>query len=115
MSFVSLRTSFVRAPSSLRVHVAAMESSPHVLFLYRSRQSTGSPVGLGVTALHSVRVLRRHGVRADLVGVWNLTDIHASLSRYPSTTHCIIEAPWVGIDETEALASRYPSVHFIVR
>ncbi len=88
---------------------------PHVLFLYRSRQSTGSPVGLGVTALHSVRVLRRNGVRADLVGVWSIDDIHAALSRYPSTTHCVIEAPWVSTDDTAALAARYPSAHFIVR
>ena len=86
-----------------------------MLFLYRTRQTTGSPVGLGVTALHSVRVLRRQGVRADFAGAWSVDDIHAALSRYPSTTHCVIEAPWVSADDTAALASRYPSVHFIVR
>jgi hypothetical protein len=97
------------------VAMLARMASPHVLFLYRSRQSTGSPVGLGVTALHSVRVLRHNGLRADLAGVWSVDDIHAALSRFPSTTHCVIEAPWVSSDDTAALASRYPSVQFIVR
>jgi hypothetical protein len=60
-------------------------------------------------------VLRREGVRADLAGVFTLDDIHASLSRYPTTTHCVIEAPWVPTSEVQALAARYPSVEFIVR
>ncbi len=93
------------------VHVPTI----HLVFLYRSRQSTGSPVGLGVTALHSVRLLRRNGMRADFAGVWCVDDIRDALSRFPSTTHCVIEAPWVSADDTAALASRYPSVQFIVR
>jgi hypothetical protein len=90
-------------------------AKPHVLFLYRSRQSTGSPVGLGVTALHSVRVLRRLGVRADLVGVWSVADVRAALARHPTITHCLLEAPWISVADTAELAAAFPSAQFIVR
>ncbi len=72
-------------------------------------------VGLGVTALHTVRVLRRAGIAADAQGVWTADDVHAALLARPETTHCVIEAPWVPLGETEKLLARFPRVHFLVR
>jgi glycosyltransferase involved in cell wall biosynthesis len=72
-------------------------------------------IGLGVNALHTVRVLRRQGVDAKTYGVWTANHIRARLRQHSDTTHACIEAPWVPTHEMAALLQEFPCVHFIVR
>jgi hypothetical protein len=90
----------------------------HVAIFYRNflAKSPGyCHVGLGVNALHTVRVLRRVPVRADLFGVWEPKDVATTLAEMPTVTHCIIEAVWIGTAELNALMAQFPWVHFLVR
>jgi hypothetical protein len=92
---------------------------PCVLLVYRNFMARhGNPqchVGLGVSALHTVRVLRRHRIEAHTLGVWTVEDVRAQLRERPRTTHCVIEAPWISTSNMSALCSAFPDVHFIVR
>ena len=92
-------------------------SGPNVLLLYRNlaKAEVGSNIGLGVSALHTVRVLRRAGVTMDAASAAQPADVHAQLRERPAVTHCIIEAPWVPRDAMVELLKAFPKVHFIVR
>lgn len=73
-------------------------------------------IGLGVSALHTAKVLRRHHIRTDIFGVWFTKDVENHLIRLGSSvTHAIIEAPWICLKEMEELLYKFPNVHFIVR
>lgn len=89
----------------------------HVVFFYRNFQKLAQAchIGLGVNALHSVKMLRAQKIRADAAGVGTVEDVSAYLSVSPSITHAVIEAPWIGTQALEALMSAFPHVHFIVR
>lgn len=100
--------------------------APHVLLFYRNRFAVPAAalalapvpqchIGFGVNALHTTRVLRRLGVPTYPYGVWTSDDIRARLRQHPEATHAVLEAPWVPLDETEALLAAYPHVHFVVR
>ncbi|HEU4407055.1 MAG TPA: hypothetical protein VFS43_17435 [Polyangiaceae bacterium] len=102
----------------------APERVPHVLLFYRNRFAAPANalapapqchIGLGVNALHTTRVLRRLGVPTYPYGVWTVGDLRARLREHPEATHAVLEAPWVPLDETEALLAAYPHVHFVVR
>ena len=98
--------------------LAPHRSRAHVLILFRSFHADSNPqchVGLGVCAMHSVRILRRNGVDAHAFGVWTVDHIRQRLLAYPETTHCVLEAPWVSTADTQKLMHDFPRVHFIVR
>jgi hypothetical protein len=90
----------------------------HILIVYRNFM-IGSPnfchVGLGVNALHTAKVLRKHKVRTDVFGVWTSEHIEDVLTKNPTATHCIIEAPWISAEKLNVILMKYPHVHFIVR
>ncbi|WP_394847387.1 hypothetical protein LZC95_07970 [Pendulispora brunnea] len=95
-------------------------SRAHVLFVYRNFAAIENPncqshVGLGVNVLHSIRVLRRHGVDAYGRGVWTVEHVRAALAAYPQTTHLVCEAPWIEAPDVARLISEYPDVHFLIR
>jgi hypothetical protein len=93
-------------------------ASAYPLFFYRNFAANNASychVGLGINALHSVKVLRKAGVRCDLHGVWTARDVAAKLSANPECTHAIIEAPWIPAECVESLMIAHPDVHFIVR
>ena len=100
-------------------------SVAHVVIFYRNFQlkpvagkgvAPHSHIGLGVSAMHTAKVLRRNKIRTDVFGVWLAKDIELHLTRLgPTVTHAIIEAPWVGLKEMEDLLFQFPNVHFIVR
>ncbi len=93
-------------------------TSPHVLIVYRNPARTpseASAIGLGVNALHTVRVLRRAGAAAEATPAWEPEDVHAALTARPTVTHCVLEAPWVSRDATVELLHAFPKVHFLVR
>jgi hypothetical protein len=97
----------------------------HLVIFYRNFQlkpvagkgtTPHSHIGLGVSAMHTAKVLRKHQVHTDVFGVWLAKDIDMHLERLKATvTHAIIEAPWVSLIEMEELLFKYPNVHFIVR
>lgn len=92
-------------------------SGPNVLLLYRNmaKAEVGSNIGLGVNALHTVRVLRRAGVVVEAASVAAPADVRACLVERPGVTHCVIEAPWVPRDAMADLLRAFPKVHFLVR
>lgn len=92
-------------------------SGPNVLLVYRNLQkaAVGSNIGLGVSALHTVRVLRRAGVTVDTASAAQPADLHEELKARPGVTHCILEAPWVPRDAMVELLKAFPKTHFIVR
>lgn len=90
----------------------------HVLLIYRNMvkaNSTGSAIGLGVNALHSVRVLRRAGVEVDATPAAEPPDVQKALAAHPTVTHCVLEAPWVSRAPMIDLLRAFPKVHFLVR
>jgi glycosyltransferase involved in cell wall biosynthesis len=90
----------------------------HIALLYRNfqaKQPHYSHVGLGVNAVHTARVLRRHRIRADVFGAWDAQDVARALTEAPSISHCLIEALWLGTGELSVLMTQFPRVHFLVR
>jgi hypothetical protein len=90
----------------------------HVAICYRNflaKEPNFCHVGLGVCALHTARVLRRHRIRADVVAVWEPEDVAQMLAETPSVSHCIIEALWIGTTALASLLREFPRVHFLVR
>ena len=89
----------------------------HVVLLYRNFQKFAAAchIGLGVNALHTVKVLRAEKIRADAVGVSTAEDVIAYVARTPSITHAVVEALWISTATLEALLTRFPHVHWIVR
>jgi glycosyltransferase involved in cell wall biosynthesis len=94
-----------------------MTSAAKLLVLYRATAapSAASNIGLGVSALHTVRVLRRAGVAVEAARVAEVVDVDAQLRAHPEATHCLIEAPWIGRDAMAEILHAFPRVHFIVR
>lgn len=92
--------------------------SAHVVLFYRNFMSMPGGychVGLGNNGIHTVRVLRKHGIRADLYGVREPADIRKILTEIGPATHVVIEAFWVSLPELQSLMAEFPNSHFIVR
>lgn len=70
--------------------------------------------GLGINALMTVRVLRKHGIRADICPVWDVASMRKSLAKY-QPTHAIIQALWIPAADQAALCQEFPDTHFVVR
>ncbi len=89
----------------------------HVLFVYYDFQAGNaySHVGLGVNAMHALRVLRRKHIRADAIGVRTTEEIEAYIKGNPTVTHCIVEAPWISTERLTRMLANNQSVHFIIR
>jgi len=90
-----------------------------VLILYRNFSAAHADkpychVGLGVNALHTAKVLRRHGVQADIAAVWTVDDVRKALQNN-GPTHAIVEAPWISAANMQALVTENPWTHFVVR
>ncbi|MFI5298958.1 MAG: hypothetical protein ACHREM_12750 [Polyangiales bacterium] len=94
-----------------------MNANANVLIVYRDipKPSGASNIGLGVSALHTARVLRRVGIPVEATSVVTVDDVKARLTDRPSVTHCVLEAPWVAAGAMSDLLQAYPSVHFLVR
>lgn len=94
-------------------------SAAYVVLFYRNFLAKGggkySHVGLGVNALHTVKVLRSHKIKADAYGVWEVKDVRDVLKSKPGITHAILEAPWVRTLEIQMLCRDFPDVHFVAR
>lgn len=90
----------------------------HVLIVHKAYRPVNNPwshVGLGVNALHTVRVLRQMRIRADAIPAIEAADIAAALSSRPDVTHCVLEALWVSTPNLAKLMNDFPHVRFAVR
>lgn len=75
-----------------------------------------SHIGLGVSAMHTAKVLRKHKIKTDIFGVWLSVDVKNHLEKMKNEiTHAIIEAPWISLREMESLLFEFPNIHFIIR
>jgi hypothetical protein len=75
-------------------------------------------IGLGVTALNTQKVLRRHGVHAESWATQTVQELRDKLSkssRFPRpVTHVIISSPaWVQPPEFEQLLVDFPEIEFV--
>jgi hypothetical protein len=87
-----------------------------VIYYCHFGSSPHSHVGLGVTALHTTRVLRREGIRVDVYGINTLEQTQKSLRSFETPpTHVLIEAPWFLPENISLLMAEFQSTHFVVR
>lgn len=108
--------SAILAPSSDTVHVA-------IVYRNFASHSTTSHIGLGVSAAHCQRTLRRHGISCDVWACWTAKDIETRLAKAQDhahrtgghpVSHVIISAPWVATPDLLHLVTSYDEVNFAV-
>ncbi len=71
--------------------------------------------GLGINALMTAKVLRKQGIRCDVVPVKGPNSIGPEMLKRPGATHAVIQALWVPADDQSQLCHDFPNTHFIVR
>lgn len=97
----------------------------HVVVFYREGKGYGDDYGygyggygnhrgLGINALMTARVLRKHGVRADVVAVTDRAEVARTLRKH-KPTHAVFQAIWLDSDDMERLCAAYPDTHMVVR
>lgn len=107
-------------PAPQPYYVDPKPTKAHVAIFYRNFRERSSAanhhIGLGVNAMHTVKVLQTERVRCDGHSAGTVHDIAAVLAGQPSITHAIIEAPsWISAEKMMPLVRAFPSVHFTVR
>lgn len=70
-----------------------------------------SHIGLGVSAMNTAKVLRKHGITAD---VWPITSAEQLAKELSGVTHVVISAPWIPTADLQLLALRNPEIRFAV-
>ena len=73
-----------------------------------------SHIGLGVSALNTSKVLKRHGVAVAAVSINSIVDLDKYLLAHPAVTHVVISAAWLPVLDLGNLVIRYPNVEFAV-
>jgi hypothetical protein len=92
--------------------------TPYVGLVYRNFRAYGpdvySHIGLGVNAFHTVKVLRKHGIRAYPISSWTVEDAIRSIRTRPFT-HVVLEALWIAKPDMVMLAREFPDIKFFIR
>jgi hypothetical protein len=70
-----------------------------------------SHIGLGVSAINTAKVLRQHGIAAEVWPIVSPADL-ASRLEGSAATHVVISAPWIPTADLQQLSNRYPDVSF---
>ena len=73
-----------------------------------------SHIGLGVSALNTAKVLKRHGLSVLVKAINSVVDLDAFLIAHPGTTHVVISAAWLPVLHLGNLIIKYPQVEFAV-
>lgn len=73
-----------------------------------------SHIGLGVSALNTSKVLKRHGVAVAAFAINSVVDLDKYLLAHPATTNVVISAAWLPVLELGHLVVRFPHVEFAV-
>lgn len=92
--------------------------SRFVAFLYRNAKAykpNASHVGLGVSALQHVIVLRRHKISCELYGANEINDTLNVISKLQPNSIVVIEAFWLVTDNIKRIVSSFPDMEFVVR
>ncbi len=70
-----------------------------------------SHIGLGVSAINTAKVLRLHGVQAEVWPIVSPADLSKRLST-EDVGHVVISAPWIPTVDLQNLSNTYPDVVF---
>jgi len=74
-----------------------------------------SHIGLGVAAMNIAKVLRKHGIPAEVLAVLSAHQIADKLRSDPTITHVVISAPWLSAHHIrQILLNDFPTVEFAV-
>lgn len=104
-------------------NVSPVLSSIHVLFTVKDfGHDIGiCNIGLGVTAVNCVKVLRANGVFAEMVSTQTVAQIQAELekreasTRYTPVTHVIVSSPsWIHPEQFKTLCLAWPEIEFVL-
>lgn len=90
----------------------------HLEIVYRSDKAykpNASHIGLGVSAMHHVRVLRRNGVDCDAHAASEIADTIGLLAGIPADSIVVIEAFWLVTQNVVKLLDSFPRMVFAVR
>lgn len=93
------------------------QPNPHILFCYKNFAASQniSHIGLGNAALNTAKVLKKHGITADVAAVLSTAAIAALLKADPGITHVVISAPWLAAaDVIGNLLRPFPRIEFAV-
>ena len=114
-------------------YTAPSAKSAHVILFYRDFKEYGSGAGtptgseaggysdakshrgLGVNALLTAKVLRKHGIHCDIAASADVNTVREQLKKTPSCTHAVIQALWINGTDQAALCHEFPQVQFVVR
>jgi len=72
-----------------------------------------SHIGLGVSALNTAKVLRRHRIRTDVWPIISAADLRARLRECPAD-QVIVSAPWIPAPELLKLATEFHETNFAI-
>ena len=70
-----------------------------------------SHIGLGVSAINTAKVLRLHGIQAEVWPIVSPADLAKRLSA-EDVGHVVISAPWIPTADLQNLSNTYPDVVF---
>ncbi len=73
-----------------------------------------SHIGLGVTALNALKVLRREGIGAQLWPVTSVADLRRNMEEDMMASHVIISAPWISTSDLANLCNDFPDQQIVV-
>ncbi len=73
-----------------------------------------SHIGLGVSAMNTVKCLRRAGIPAEVWPIVSAGDLHARLLAAGNITHAVISAPWIPTPELQTLTIEHSEIQFAV-
>ncbi len=73
-----------------------------------------SHIGLGVSALNTAKVLKRHGVPVRAFAINSIVDLNDFLIKHPGITHVVISAAWLPVLDLGKLVIKYPEIEFVV-
>jgi len=71
-----------------------------------------SHIGLGVSALNTAKVLKRHGLSVNVLAINSVVDLDAYLLKNPSITHVVISAAWIPVLDLGNVIIKHPDVEF---
>jgi len=73
-----------------------------------------SHIGLGVSALNTAKVLKRHGLPVLALAINSVGDLKDFLDSHPKVTRVVISAAWLPLLELGHVVTQYPEVEFVV-
>jgi hypothetical protein len=82
-----------------------------------------SHIGLGVTALNNMRVLRANGIRCEVWSIQTATELQAQLAhgrrQWEHTgdvpiSHLVVSAPWITPEQFRWFCGTYPNIEFVL-